>query len=53
MIKSRKIVDEEAVKAEIKAQTDWEGFCSVCGRKIVGTLEQLRNHGACHSGKQG
>lgn len=51
MIRSLKVVDEAAVKKEIEAQTDWTAHCPICGRDLVGTLADIRKHGACHNDK--
>lgn len=48
MIKSRFVVDEDAVKKINEEINDWTAVCRICKSKISGTLSDIRKHVACH-----
>lgn len=38
---------KERLDAENRRRTDWWGLCRRCGKRVEGTLDQLRAH-TCH-----
>lgn len=43
---------EEALEARLSKLEDWYRFCKQCGRKIIGTREQVQRPCGC-DGKSG